>query len=71
MYECWAIKKWLAENGNRSPLTNVVITNVLEPLKDTEEVFAVLIFFESKMLRDSLLLIQKGLCFISAQTKLI
>ncbi|KAJ1492074.1 hypothetical protein T484DRAFT_1772624 [Baffinella frigidus] len=37
VYECWAIKKWLAENGNRSPLTNVVVSSVLEPLKDTEE----------------------------------
>jgi hypothetical protein len=37
VYERWAIKKWLEENGNRSPLTNVVITPELTPLLDTEE----------------------------------
>ena len=37
VYERWAIKKWLAENGNRSPLTNVVITPELTPLQDTDE----------------------------------
>jgi hypothetical protein len=37
VYERWAIKKWLDENGNRSPLTNVVISHVLEPLRDTDE----------------------------------
>jgi hypothetical protein len=37
VYEKWAIKKWLEENNNRSPLTNCVITNVLTPLTDEDE----------------------------------
>jgi hypothetical protein len=37
VYERWAIKKWLEENGNRSPLTNVIISPELTPLMDTEE----------------------------------
>lgn len=37
VYERWAIKKWLEENGNRSPLTNVIISSVLTPLQDTDE----------------------------------
>jgi hypothetical protein len=27
IYEKWAIEKWLRENKNRSPLTNVIISN--------------------------------------------
>jgi len=37
VYERWAIKKWLEENGNRSPLTNVVIGPELTPLQDSDE----------------------------------
>ena len=37
VYERWAIKKWLEENGNRSPLTNVIINPSLTPLLDSEE----------------------------------
>jgi hypothetical protein len=37
VYERWAIKKWLEENGNRSPLTNVIISAVLTPLQDADE----------------------------------
>ena len=37
VYERWAIKKWLEENGNRSPLTNVVIDPTLTPLQDSDE----------------------------------
>jgi hypothetical protein len=39
VYERWAIEKWLAENNNRSPLTNVVIGSTLTPLSDAEEGF--------------------------------
>eukprot|EP00286_Rhodomonas_abbreviata_P007359 CAMPEP_0181317028 /NCGR_PEP_ID=MMETSP1101-20121128/16210_1 /TAXON_ID=46948 /ORGANISM="Rhodomonas abbreviata, Strain Caron Lab Isolate" /LENGTH=323 /DNA_ID=CAMNT_0023424315 /DNA_START=370 /DNA_END=1337 /DNA_ORIENTATION=- len=37
VYERWAIAKWLEENGNRSPLTNVVIDPTLVPLTDSDE----------------------------------
>ena len=37
VYERWAIKKWLEENGNRSPLTNVIISSELTPLQDSDE----------------------------------
>lgn len=37
VYERWAIEKWLKENGNRSPLTNVVIDPKLIPLADSDE----------------------------------
>ena len=37
VYERWAIKKWLEENGNRSPLTNVIISPDLTPLQDSDE----------------------------------
>jgi len=32
VYERWAIEKWLKENANRSPLTNVIIDPKLTPL---------------------------------------
>jgi hypothetical protein len=37
VYEKWAIEKWLAENNNRSPLTNVVIDPTLTPLSENDE----------------------------------
>ena len=37
VYEKWAIKKWLEENNNRSPLTNTNIGPVLTPLTDEDE----------------------------------
>ena len=37
IYERWAIERWLAENGNRSPLTNQVIDTTLVVLADEDE----------------------------------
>ena len=37
VYEKWAIKKWLEENNNRSPLTNTNIGPTLTPLNDEDE----------------------------------
>lgn len=37
VYERWAIKKWLEENNNRSPLTNTNIGPTLVPLTDEDE----------------------------------